>query len=164
MRIIHLLFPVLLAVWGTPAGAQPSSAAAAPEHVVQAFHDAFNRQSLAGVVAVFAPDAVLLEAPADTLARGVDQIRRAYKDGFQILPGVRVEVRARTVQGQTVVEERVYHGVPCNKAYAERAEYLVEAGRIRSVTITPLGDFAGTQITNPDAPACFPADQPVTAP
>lgn len=164
MRIIHLLFSVLLAGWFTPAGAQPSPGAAGPERVVQAFHDAFNRQNLEGVVAVFAPDAVLLAAPADTLARGVDQIRRAYKDAFQILPGVRVEVRARTVEGQTVVEERVYHGFPCNKAYAERAAYLVEAGRIRSVTITPLGDFAGTRITSADAPACFPPDGSGTDP
>jgi uncharacterized protein (TIGR02246 family) len=163
MRIIHCCFAVLL-LGSAPVAAQAPPDPAEAERVVQAYQDAFNRRDLAGVVAVFAPDAVLLAAPADTLARGVDQVRRAHKDSFQILPRVRVEVRARTVEGQTVVEERVYHGFPCNKAYAERAAYLVEAGRIRSVTITPLGDFAGVQITNADTPACFPPDGSGTSP
>jgi uncharacterized protein (TIGR02246 family) len=158
MRIIHLFCAVLLAGWSTPAAAQPSSGATEPERVVQAYHDAFNRQDLAGVLAAFAPDVVLLQFPADTVARGVDQIRRAHKDQFGILPGVRVEVRARTVEGQTVVEELVYHGFPCNKAYAERAGFLVEAGRIHTVTITPLDDFVGMQITVPDAALCFPPE------
>jgi len=157
MRIVCIFF-VLLAGWTMPASAQPSSGATEPERVVQAYHDAFNRQDLAAVLAAFAPDVVLLQLPADTVARGVDQIRRAHKDQFGILPGVRVEVRSRTVEGQTVVEELVYHGFPCNKAYAERAAFRVEGGRIRTVTITPLSDFVGIQITVPASPFCFPPD------
>lgn len=158
MRIIPLFSAVLLAAWFAPASAQPSPTEA--ERVVQAYHDAFNRRDLAGVLAAFAPDAVLLEPPADTLARGRDQIRRAYKDQFQLLPDVRVQVRARTVEGQTVVEELAYHGFPCNKGYSERVAYVVEAGRIRTVTSTPLRETAGFQIVLPGAYTCFPPAGP----
>ena len=155
MRIIHLFFAVLLAGWAAQASAQPSSEAAEPEQVVQAYHDAFNRHDLAAVLTVFARDVVVRQFPADTVARGVDEIRRARKDQFGTVPAVRVEVRARSVQGQTVVEEVVYHGLPCNEAYAERVEFLVAAGRIRTVTITPLSDFAGSQNVGAE-PVCFP--------
>jgi hypothetical protein len=155
MRILHLACAVLFAAC---AGARPSLAQTEAERVVQAYHDAFNRQDLAGVLAVFAPDAVVQQFPADTVARGVDQIRRAHKDQFGVLPGVRVEVRAHSVEGQTVVEELVYHGLPCNEGYAERVTFLVAAGRIRTVTITPLTETSGIQMVRPDAPLCFPPD------
>ena len=54
MRIVHLCLAVLLAGWSTPAATQPSTGATEAERVVQAFHDAFNRQELAGVLAVLA--------------------------------------------------------------------------------------------------------------
>lgn len=160
MRIVHLACAVLLAAC---AGARPLFAQTEAERVVQAHHDAFNRRDLAGAVAAFAPDAVLLAEPADTLARGVDQIRRTYKNQFQFLAGVRVEVRAHTAEGEAVVQELVYHGIPCNKGYAERVVYVVQAGRIRTVTITPLSELAGAQIVNPASPLCFPPDEPGTA-
>ena len=163
MRIIHLFFAVLLAGWAAPASAQPSSEAAEAERVVQAYHDAFNRQDLAGVLTVFARDVVVRQFPADTVARGVDELRRAHKDQFGTLPAVRVEVRARSVEGQTVVEEVVYHGLPCNQAYAERVEFLVAAGRIRTVTITPLSDLVGSQNVGAE-PVCFPPDDSDSSP
>jgi hypothetical protein len=160
MRVIHLACAVLFAAC---AGTRPSFAQTEAERVVQAYHDAFNRRDLAGVVAAFAPDAVLLAEPADTVARGVDQIRRIHKDQFQ-LAGVRVEVRAHTAEGQGVVQELVYHGIPCNKGYSERVVYVVQAGRIRTVTITPLSELAGAQVVNAGSPLCFPPDEPGTAP
>lgn len=160
MRIIHLACLVLAAC----ACVRPCAAQTEAERVVQAHHDAYNRRDLAGVMAVFAPDAVLLAEPGDTLAHGLDQVRRAYKDQFQLVSGVRVEVRAHAVEGQTVVQELVYHGIPCNEGYAERTVYLVQDGRIRTVTTTPLSELAGAQIVNPGSPLCFPPDEPDTAP
>lgn len=157
MPLARLHGVLLLAACAAFGGARPCAAQAEPERVVQARHDAFNRQDLAGLLAVYAPDAVLREHPADTVLHGAGPLRQLYKQQFQLMPKVRVEVRERRTEGNVVVEELLYRGFPCGGTLSERVTYEVEDGRIRTETSVVLSsDVPGMQITG-GPPACFPA-------
>lgn len=156
MPLARLCAILLLVACSALAGARPSAAQSAPEHVVQARHDAFNRQDLAELLAAYAPDAVLL-AEADTVLHGRRSLRQMYKEQFQLMPMLRVEVRGRTTQGNVVVDELLYRGFPCGGTLSERATYEVEDGRIRAETSVVLSsDVPGMQSTG-GPPLCIPA-------
>lgn len=157
MRLTRLHGVLLLAACAAFGGARPSAAQAEPERVVQARHDAFNRQDLAGLLAAYAPDAALREHPADTVLHGAGPLRRLYKEPFVLMPKVRVEIRGRGTEGNVVVDELLYRGFPCGGALSMRVTYEVEDGRIRTETSELLSsDVAGMQLTG-GPPACFPA-------
>jgi hypothetical protein len=154
MRIIHLTCAVLFAAC---AGARPSFAQTEAERVVQAHHDAYNRRDAVALVAMYAPDAVVIGYPADTVLHGAGSLRQMYKQQFRLMPRVRVEVRGRTTQGNMVVDELLYRGFPCGGTLSERVTYEVEDGRIRAETSVVLSsDVPGMQFAG-GAPVCFPA-------
>jgi hypothetical protein len=138
MRIVPLACAVLLAAC-TEATRAPASGSE-PERVVQALYDAMNRKDVEGALALYAPDAVFVELPADTVARGTSQLRLHYKEQFTLLPGVRVEVRGRTVDGGTVVDEVLVRGHPCGGTVTDVITYNVAAGRIRSASVEPRAE------------------------
>jgi hypothetical protein len=154
MRIIHLACAVLLAAC---AGARPSVAQTEAERVVQAHHDAYNRRDAVALLAVYAPDAVIVAHPADTMHRGAEEIREYHKQIFQLLPSLRVEVRAHQAEGNTVVDELLYHGWPCGGTFSERAVFQVQDGRIRSITNTTIDDGVEAMMISGAGPICFPA-------
>lgn len=136
MRIIPISFAVLLAACS--AASRAPATASEPERVVQAFYDAFNGRDMEGILAVFAPDAVFIETPADTMMRGTAELRRYYKLQFQLFPRMRIEVRERRVDGRTVVDEILVHGDVCGEPQGGVLTYEVVDGRIRSVTEPPF--------------------------
>lgn len=152
MRIIPIICAVLLAACS---GSRQPPAKTETERVVQAHHDAFNRQNLDALLAVYAADAVLRMHPADTLFRGAGDIGKYYREQFQVMPRVRVQVRERRSDGATVTDELLYRGFPCGETYAEVVTYQVENGRIRTETTTPLSeDVAVTMVPGFDEPIC----------
>jgi uncharacterized protein (TIGR02246 family) len=153
MRIIHLACAALLAAC---AGARPAFAQTEAEVVVQALHDAHNRRDAAALLTVYAPDAVLVTAPADTVARGAEEIARAYKTNFQLMPRLQVEVRAHRAEGNTVVDELFWSGFPCGGTLSESVTFQVEGGRIRSAVSTPLHDDVVAMMLSGGGPVCFP--------
>lgn len=134
MRIIHLACTTLLAA--CTAGPR-ASAADEPERVVQAFYDAFNRRDVEGMMSAYAPDAVFIAPQADTMPVDTGQLRGFYERQFQLLPRMRMEVRERSVNGRTVVDEVVTHDGPCKGLDTGTVTYEVVDGRIRSVTEAP---------------------------
>lgn len=130
MRVLSLCCAVLLAAC-TAAPQEP------PELVVQALYDAFNRRDIGGMVAVYAPDAVFIAPPADTMPLDTAQLRGFYEQEFKLLPRMRMEVRPRRVNGRTVVAEVVTHDGPCKGRDTGTVTYEVVNGRIRSVTEAP---------------------------
>lgn len=136
MRIIHFACTVLLAA--CTGGSQAPGSGRGPERVVQAFYDAFNRRDIEGVLAAYAPDAVFIEAPADTLMRGTGELRRFYRQQFQLFPRMRLEVRERRVQGRTVVDAILVRGGICGEPSPGVATFDVVDGRIRSLTEPPV--------------------------
>lgn len=154
MRIVHLACAVLFAAC---AGARPSSAQTEAERVVQAHHDAFNRHDAVALLAMYAPDAAVIEHPADTVFRGTREIRESHKQTFAIMPLLRVEVSAHGTEGNTVVDELVYRGFPCGGTLSERVAFEVWDGRIRSITITPIADDTPGMMSTGGPPICFPA-------
>jgi hypothetical protein len=133
MRIIHLAFAVLLAA----CTAGPRASAAEPERVVQASYDAFNRRDVEGILAAYAPDAVFISPPADTMPLDTGDLRGFYERQFELLPRMRLEVRERRVTGRTVVDEVVTHDGPCKGPDTGTITYEVVDGRIRSITEAP---------------------------
>lgn len=134
MRILHLACAVLLAACTT---GPREPATGEPARVVQALYDAFNRRDVSGMMAAYAPDAVFIDPPADTIPIDTRQLRDSYKAEFELLPRMRMEVRERRVNGRTVVDEVVTHDGPCKGPVTGTVTYEVVGGRIRSVTEGP---------------------------
>jgi len=63
-----------------------------PERLHRAFQDAFNRGDLEAIVALYEPGAVLV-APGGS-ARGIDAIRKRYRDVLATRPSIQVKTLA----------------------------------------------------------------------
>ena len=138
MRVIHLACAVLLAACAGPAEAPATGSG--PDRVVQALYDAMHRRDTGAALALYAPDAVFVELPADTVVQGISQLRDHYERQFTIFPDVRVEVRERRVDGGTVVDELLFRGHPCGGTVTDVVTYQVVGGRIRSASVRPRGE------------------------
>lgn len=151
MRIIHIACAVFLAA--CTAGRRAPASAGNPAGVVQAFHDAFNRRDIEGILAVYAPDAALVtpadaEFPADTVAQGTGELRRYYKQWFALFPEMRLQVRERSVNGGTVVDHLLIRGHPCGGKSTGIATYEVVDGRIRTITESPSDTDVETEVVS----------------
>jgi len=135
MRIVHLACAVLLAACAGRPGAP--AAGSEPGRVVQALYDAIDRRDTEAALALYAPDAVFVELPADTMVRGTSQLRDHYRQQFTIMPHLRMEVRERKVAGGTVVDELLLRGHPCGGTVTDVVTYHVVDGRIRSASVDP---------------------------
>lgn len=159
MRIIPLACAVLLAACAGPSEAPVTGSE--PDRVVQALYDAINRRDTGAVLALYAPDAVFVELPADTMVQGTSQLRDYFERHFTIFPDVRVEVRERRVDGGTVVDELLYRDHPCGGTVTDVVTYQVADGRIRSASVEPSGEeevrvisiVPGVHVACPASPA-----------
>ena len=145
MRVTHLACAVLLAACTGPSEAPATGTE--PDRVVQALYDAINRRDTEAALALYAPDAVFVDLPADTVVQGTSQLRDYYKQQFTIFPHVRVEVRERKVDGGTVVDELLYRDHPCGGTVTDVITYQVVDGRIRSASIEPHGTEEGKAVS-----------------
>ncbi len=92
-----MILGALLAALATPAFATPS-----PRAVVEAKFAAVNRHDVAGVVALYAPDAEVTASDFCKPRRGRAEVERTYKAIFAAVPDATVEVQEYVVQGDRV--------------------------------------------------------------
>ena len=84
----------------------------APQPVIQAQLDAYNRHDAEGFAATYAPEAEILElATGKVIAKGTAAIRTFYGGRFQANPKLQAEILHRTLQGSFVVDQERITGV-----------------------------------------------------
>ena len=134
MRIALSVAVVLLASAGGVRAQHevPPSPAATPEVVVQRFVDAANARDAEAMAALVAPDAVFARFPGgQVIARSRDGIEAHYSRQLQSLPPeFRITVQPRIVEGQIVVDQEHFTGVPVERDHATWM-YLVRDGLIQ---------------------------------
>jgi uncharacterized protein (TIGR02246 family) len=109
----------------------------APQPVIQAQLDAYNRHDAEAFAATYAPEAEIVELATGTvLAKGTAAIRAFYAARFQANPGLHAEVLHRTLQGAFVVDQERITGVLTAPGGTERPPltavvlYEIKEGRI----------------------------------
>jgi len=127
MRIVCVA-AVLLAL-ASSARAQHASL---PEVIVQRFVDAANARNAEAMAGMVAPDAVFAQFPGgQVIARARDGIREHYSRQLQSLPaGFRITVKPRIVEGQFVIDQEHFTGMPGERRQATWM-YLVRDGLIQ---------------------------------
>jgi hypothetical protein len=95
MKLIDVM--MLTTTWVVPANAGP-----APEAVVQAMFDAFNRHDAAAMAELYAEDARLASSDFCTPRVGREEVRRTYRELFAQFPDIHDEVQQLVVQGDRV--------------------------------------------------------------
>lgn len=86
--------------------------ALAPQPVIQAQLDAYNRHDAEAFAATYGPEAEILELATGTLiAKGTAAIRAFYAARFQANPKLHAEILHRTLQGDFVVDQERITGV-----------------------------------------------------
>ena len=94
-----------------PAQATPMTTLA-PQPVIQAQLEAYNRHDADGFAATYAPEAEIVElATGSVIAKGTAAIRAFYATRFAANPGLHAEVVHRTLQGLFVVDQERITGV-----------------------------------------------------
>ncbi len=111
-------------------GTSPSRDAM-PEVVVQRFVDAANARNANAMAALVAPDAVFAGFPGgQVIAQNRDGIEEHYSRLLQSLPpGFRITVQPRIVDGQIVIDQEHFAGMPAEGNQATWM-YLVRDGLI----------------------------------
>ena len=133
MRIMRIA-AVLLAVASTGRAQQDMSPPrdGLPEVVVQRFIDAGHARNADAMAALVAPDAVFARFPdGQVFAQNRDGIRAHYSRQLQSLPAdFRVTVQPRIVEGQFVIDQEHFTGMPGGRSQATWM-YLVRDGLIQ---------------------------------
>ena len=103
----------------SPMGTSPSRDAM-PEVVVQRFVDAANARDANAMAALVAPDAVFSGFPGgQVIAQNRDRIQEHYSRLLQSLPpGFRITVQPRIVDGQIVIDQEHFTGMPAEQNQA----------------------------------------------
>ncbi len=84
----------------------------APQPVIQAQLDAYNRHDAGAFAATYAADAEIIElATGALIAKGTAAIRTFYAGRFQANPKLNAEILHRTLQGAFVVDQERITGV-----------------------------------------------------
>lgn len=134
MRIVLSIAAVILAIASSARAQQDmsSSPAAMPEVVVQRFVDAANARDANAMAALVAPDAVFARFPGgQVIAQSRDSIQAHYSRRLQSLPpDFRITVEPRIVEGQIVIDQEHFMGMPPERSQATWM-YLVRDGLIR---------------------------------
>lgn len=134
MRIVPSVAAILLATAGGVRAQQEvsPSPAGTPEVVVQRFVDAANARDASAMAALVAPDAVFARFPdGQVIARNRDGIETHYLRQLQSLPPeFRITVQPRIVEGQIVVDQEHFTGIPVERNHATWM-YLVRDGLIQ---------------------------------
>ncbi len=134
MRIVLSAAVVLLAIVSSARSQQdpvPSSETT-PEAVVQRFVDAANARNANAMAALVAPDAVFARFPGgQVIAQNRDSIQAHYSRKLESLPpDFRITVQPRIVEGQIVIDQEHFTGMPAERSQATWM-YLVCGGLIR---------------------------------
>jgi uncharacterized protein (TIGR02246 family) len=127
MRIV-----CVAAVFLALASSARAQQASLPEVIVQRFVDAANARNADAMAALVAPDAVFARFPGgQVIARTRDGIREHYSRQLQPLPaGFRITVQPRIVEGQFVIDQEHFAGMPGERRQATWM-YLVGDGLIQ---------------------------------
>jgi imidazolonepropionase-like amidohydrolase len=105
--------------------------AESPEAVVQRQLNAYNFHNLEAFLEPYADDVSLYMSPDKLVAKGKEEMRKAYAPLFEKNPDLHCELLERTIKGDVIIdEERVTYGT--NVAVATLM-YQVENGKIRKV-------------------------------
>jgi uncharacterized protein (TIGR02246 family) len=84
----------------------------APQPIIQAQLDAYNRHDAEAFAAAYAPEAEILELATGTvLARGTAAIRTFYAARFQANPHLHAEVLHRVLQNPFVLDQERITGI-----------------------------------------------------
>ena len=134
MRMVLSTAVVLLAIVSSVRSQQdpaPSSETT-PEAVVQRFVDAANARNASAMAALVAPDAIFARFPdGQVIAQNRDSIQQHYSRQLQSLPtDFRITVRPRIVEGQFVIDQEHFTGMPAERSQATWM-YLVRDGLIQ---------------------------------
>jgi uncharacterized protein (TIGR02246 family) len=93
----------------------------APQPVIQAQLEAYNRHDAEAFAATYAPEADIIELATGTLiAKGTAAIRTFYAARFQANPNLHAEILHRVLQGPFVVDQERITGVLVAPGGAER--------------------------------------------
>lgn len=105
------------------------------ERVVQAQVDAFNRRDIEAFMAIYAPNAIHWEFPADTVWNGAARIRAHYTELFADpdAANMHLEVRTRFVKERFVIDHGFYRGLPGEDRHVSAVIYEVRDGLIQNV-------------------------------
>lgn len=79
------------------------------EELIQRYFDAFNRHDLAGVMACFHEQPVIVDAEGRRFA-GRDEVQRNYETGFALMPDCRCDLKMATGNSGHAVAESFFHG------------------------------------------------------
>jgi uncharacterized protein (TIGR02246 family) len=128
MRIVTGVAVVLLSIASSGRAQQEAT----PEAVVQRFVDAANARNVTAMAALVAPDAVFARFPGgQVIAQGRGTIQEHYSRQLQSLPpDFRVTVQPRIVEGQFVIDQEHFTGMPGERRTATWM-YLVRGGLIQ---------------------------------
>ena len=105
--------PAVAAPLGTPAEVARTEPkphpGRSPAAVVDAAFAAINRHDAAGLAALYAPDAVIVNSDACAPQTGPDAVRRGHQALIAALPDLSVEITDRVTQGDQVALIFVAH-------------------------------------------------------
>ena len=103
-----------------------------PEIVVQRFVDAALARNADAMAALVAPDTIFARFPGgQIIAQGRDRVREHYAKQLKSLPpDFRLTVRPRIVEGQFVIDQEHFTGMPATQSQATWM-YLVRDGLIQ---------------------------------
>ncbi len=105
--------------------------AESPEAVVQRQLNAYNFQNLEAFLEPYAEDVSLYMSPDKLVAKGKEEMRKAYAPLFEKNPDLHCELVERTIKGNVIIdEERVTYG---NNVAVAAVMYQVENGKIQKV-------------------------------
>ena len=133
MRIVLSAAVVLVAIASSARSQDPApSSETTPEAVVQRFVDAANARNASAMVALVAPDAIFARFPGgQVIAQTRDGIQQHYSRQLRSVPtDFRVTVRPRIVEGQFVIDQEHFTGMPAERSQATWM-YLVRDGLIQ---------------------------------
>ena len=103
-----------------------------PERIVQKQVDAYNKHDLDAFLGFYASDVKLYEFPDKERSSGLDPMRKTYGKLFADNPDLKVDVRKRIVQGDTVIDQEAVF-VSEDRRFTAVAIYRVTDGKIAAV-------------------------------
>ena len=81
-----------------------------PEKLIEVQLDAYNRQDMAGFLAVFHPDVQFFRWPDKLIAQGHDAFARAYGALWARCPHLKAHILQRSVVGRFVIDVEKLEG------------------------------------------------------
>jgi len=118
---------------GRTAAAPAAKAVPAPNEIVQAQLDAYNRHDLETFLSLYADDAQIFDYPDQPLMAGKDAMRERYRKLFDSSPQLHAAVLHRIVFYRFVVDQETVTGRQDGQIEAV-AVYEIKDGRIVRVT------------------------------